>query len=136
VNEPSRNWVRLGVAALAACAVGVVYWFDPVAAVWFPKCPFYVLTGWHCPGCGTTRAAHALLHGDLPQALAYNALFVCAAPLLLGLSIGLVVSRQATWSRWTTNISHRWIWLIVALLVVFTVVRNIPVYPFNLLAPH
>lgn len=51
------------------------------------KCAFAMATRHPCPGCGTTRAASALLHGDLAQAFRYNpmgpvviaALFVVAA---------------------------------------------------------
>lgn len=51
------------------------------------KCAFAMTTHHACPGCGTTRAASALLHGDLAQAFRYNpmgpiviaALFVIAA---------------------------------------------------------
>lgn len=46
-----------------------------------PKCPFFVLTGLQCPSCGNTRALHALLHGRITEALAYNAM----APVLVGL---------------------------------------------------
>ncbi len=130
------NLVRFGLAAVVACAIGVLYWFDPVGAIWFPKCPFHLLTGWHCPGCGSTRAVHALLHGDLAGALAYNALLVCAVPLLLAVSIGHVVSHGYRLTHWTTRMSPRWIWLVVGILTVFTVLRNIPFSPFSLLAPH
>ena len=43
-------------------------------------CPFYLMTGLDCPGCGGTRAALCLLHGRIANALHYNALAV-AAPL-------------------------------------------------------
>lgn len=50
-----------------------------------PKCPFYVLTGLQCPSCGNTRALHALLHGHVADALAYNAM----APVLIGLFLAI-----------------------------------------------
>jgi hypothetical protein len=130
------NLLRIALVAVGACGVAIVYWFDPVGAAWYPKCPFHLLTGWHCPGCGSSRAAHALLHGDLQGALAYNSLVVCAAPLLLAFSIAHVVSHGRWSTHWTTRLSPRWIWLVVAALAAFTVLRNIPAYPFNLLAPH
>lgn len=39
-----------------------------------PPCLFKTLTGYPCPGCGGTRAAYALLHGDLLRALLINPL--------------------------------------------------------------
>ena len=41
-------------------------------------CPLRALTGIACPGCGATRAAAALLQGDLRAALALNPFFVLA----------------------------------------------------------
>lgn len=51
----------------------VVLWsFDPRSAGFFPKCPMFLWTGLQCPGCGTTRALHALVHGDLAAAVRFN----------------------------------------------------------------
>jgi Protein of unknown function (DUF2752) len=46
--------------------------FDPATTWWFPSCPFYAITGWLCPLCGSLRAVHALLHGAPLAALAFN----------------------------------------------------------------
>jgi hypothetical protein len=35
-------------------------------------CPFKRVTGVSCPGCGSTRAAMSLLHGDAAKAFAWN----------------------------------------------------------------
>jgi hypothetical protein len=43
-----------------------------------PSCPFRSLTGIPCPSCGTTRAAMALLHGDIVAALTLNPLAAAA----------------------------------------------------------
>lgn len=61
----------------------LVYRYNPENSWWMPKCPFYVLTGLQCPSCGNTRALHALLHGRISEALAYNAM----APVLVGLFV-------------------------------------------------
>ncbi len=39
-----------------------------------PQCVIYQFSGWPCLSCGGTRAARAVLHGDLPAALAWNPL--------------------------------------------------------------
>ena len=41
-----------------------------------------MLTGLKCPGCGSQRAVHALLHADLASAFAHNALLVLSLPYL------------------------------------------------------
>ncbi|MGN1245026.1 MAG: DUF2752 domain-containing protein [Muribaculaceae bacterium] len=78
---------RRSIIAIVAVAViaGVVIYstFDPSASRWFPRCPFLMITGLKCPGCGTQRAIHALLHGDMLAALRFNALLPVSIPLLL-----------------------------------------------------
>lgn len=70
------------VAALAAVAA-VVYLalFDPTS-VPAPRCLFHTLTGWDCPGCGSQRAIHALLRGDVAGAWRYNAALFFVAPII------------------------------------------------------
>jgi hypothetical protein len=52
-------------------------------------CPIALLTGVPCPGCGMTRAASALLRGDLTLALDYHPLI----PLIAVLTV-------AGWAWW------------------------------------
>lgn len=59
-------------ALLAVAGSAVVYMVDPAAVGWMPKCPFHVLTGLDCPSCGSTRAFHHILHGEVADGLAYN----------------------------------------------------------------
>lgn len=47
-------------------------------------CPFALITGMACPGCGMTRAASYLVRGDVTTALGYHPL----VPLIALLSIG------------------------------------------------
>ena len=48
----------------------------------FPACPFLSLTGCYCPGCGTLRALHTLLRGDVAGAIGYNVLTVLSLPFI------------------------------------------------------
>lgn len=48
-------------------------------------CPFALCTGMACPGCGMTRAASMLLHGDVGRALAYHPLLpLIGAQIVVG----------------------------------------------------
>ena len=58
------------------------YLVDPEGQKWFPKCPFYWLTGYKCPGCGSQRVVHHLLHFDITGAFRENALLVTALPYI------------------------------------------------------
>lgn len=125
----------LTLAGMVALAVGVLWWVDPRESRW-PICGLYASTGWHCPGCGATRATHELLHGRLRSALSYNALWVLVAPLALYAGLSEAV-RFVTGRPLPGNPFGR-LWFIIALLVVATVfgiLRNLPFEPFSLLAP-
>lgn len=120
--------------ALAAVALGVwvLRTFDPSAAGGlFPSCVFHDLTGWYCPGCGITRALHALVHFDLRRALAMNALLVLGLPLLAAMALqGL--TRRAWLPTAVSRLAFDGRWWIGALLV-FGVARNLPAFAW--LAP-
>ena len=73
-------YILLGIGAIAVLAL--LYFFDPSTSAIFPPCPPHALTKIHCPGCGTLRAMHALLHGDVKEALSQNILAVIFIPIL------------------------------------------------------
>ncbi len=69
--------------AIAIIAVAVIVYlglYDPTQYP-APRCMFKALTGYQCPGCGTQRAVHALLHGHPGQAWTYNPALFILAPL-------------------------------------------------------
>lgn len=76
-----RPWATpVGTAAMAAAGCAVVGLVDPGQPGRYPVCPFLALTGLWCPACGSLRALHALLHGDVVAAAGYNVLLLLALP--------------------------------------------------------
>jgi hypothetical protein len=76
---------RIPLIALSLLALLLVYYsLDPTKYSIFPKCPFYWLTGYKCPGCGSQRAVHHLLNLDFRLAFKDNPLLVIAIPYILG----------------------------------------------------
>ena len=124
-------------AAIAGIGVGaaaVLSRIDPnVPGNPLPSCPFYALTGLWCPGCGSTRCLHALVHLDLAQAMAMNPLLIVSIVPMLVMALhgaGLWPARL----QWLVRLFARPIpWLVV--IVSYWLLRNLPWYPFNLLAP-
>jgi len=109
----------------ALSGLSVIYFFKP-GNYPYPSCLFHDLTGLYCPGCGSTRALYQLLHGHLGTALHDNALSVFAIPFL-----AYAVVRKEPLSK----LHPFWVWGIFYLVMTFSVLRNIPFYPFACLAP-
>jgi hypothetical protein len=131
------NENRLLAVLLTACAMAMAMLriFDPATARVFPPCPVRYLTGWYCPGCGSLRAIHQLLHGNLPAAWAMNPLTVVMLPFLMyGLaSFALFQIR----GRGLPQPFLRAVWIrsLCAAIILFGIARNLSLYPFDLLAP-
>lgn len=107
--------------------VGVtLYSVNPAEHALIPKCPFKLLTGLDCPGCGFQRAMHALLHGDIAQAIGYNWFLLFALPYLLALLAERTLLKGNTQRRWKNALESKpmIIFYVVAYGVWF-VVRNI-----------
>ncbi len=123
------------IALLGAIVVGgtLLFLFNPSTAIFYPKCLFHEMTGLYCPGCGSTRALYCLLHGELREALRDNALAVFALPLLGGIFLARAIRRRPPIAARQSKLG--WLGLLLAGIIVFGVVRNIPCRPFSLLAP-
>ncbi|MEO6817707.1 MAG: DUF2752 domain-containing protein [Edaphobacter sp.] len=83
VSVRSRGVAVLRAAApLAAVALAAVVLmrFPPGQYSFYPQCPIYRYLHLQCPGCGTTRALAALLHGHIAEAMRLNALTTLLAP--------------------------------------------------------
>jgi hypothetical protein len=122
----------VAVAGMLACAL---FMAGPHAS-WLPDCFFHRWTGLDCPGCGMTRAAHACLHGRWGEAFRFNPLGMVLLPAA-ALGIGLEL---AGWVRgrplpWRFRIGGRWAWVLLLVILAFWGARNLPFWPFVLLAP-
>jgi hypothetical protein len=131
-KAPSKYFLLLALGAMGLIVILILWKFDPVKyGMFFPQCSFKKMTGLYCPGCGATRALYALVHGDLLRAISMNVFFVISAPLF-GLMQHLDMLPKSL-KPFTDAISKPIAWLVV--LTAFWVLRNIPYYPFTMLAP-
>ena len=109
-------------AAIAALAGAVYLYFHNPHSYPLP-CVFYSLTGFYCPGCGAGRASYSLLHGRFLDAFCYNPVMTVIDWAITG---GDHIDQK---------ISVKFVAGILIFVLLFGIVRNIPVYPFNLLVP-
>ncbi len=117
----------LGLAILSAGAV--VFFFNPSTHGFYPICLFHQLTGLNCPGCGGTRAAYALLHGNVALALQDNALFVLLIPAVA--LRGVWFAGKKFLGRPVGNFfPAKSLWVLLAIAAVFMVMRNLPAFAF------
>ncbi len=137
VGRPGRKdqvgrrtgWKRLGtplgILAAVTGAFAYVGTVDPNEPGHYPVCPLLKLTGVFCPGCGGLRSAHAFITGDLGAAFSANAIATVGYFLF-----------AAVWVLWLVRawrgkplriaLAPAWWWGVGTVLLVFTVVRNLP----------
>ncbi len=100
---------------------------DPSVVRWLPDCPVRTLTGLDCLACGASRALHALLGGQVGQALDRNLLFVLLLPAGLYLALGAWL--RALLGRTVLPRPRRlgpWLAVLGGLALLFLVLRNLP----------
>ncbi len=108
---------------------------DPTApGTHLPVCPLYAMTGFWCPGCGLTRAAHAALNGHIGAAFGYNLFFPV---FLIGFVVGWFAWLRASLHRaplqWLTRVPLSVPIAFGVLLITYGVLRNVPA--LHVLAP-
>lgn len=120
-----RLLVAAAIAAATAVFACVLFFFDPMTSAFYPRCPSKLLTGYDCPGCGTTRALHALVHLDFGAALRYNAALFVLGPLLLLYAAAVFTAPDSALQRFLRRPVLAW--SIVAFIILWTLLRNIVV---------
>jgi hypothetical protein len=112
---------------VAGLTLAVLYFRLDPAQYPFPRCPVHWLTGLHCSGCGTQRALHALLHGEVEQAVSFNLLAALFTPVILLGTVDEVRGQISGITRRSSLLYRPWFgWSVVAATILFTVLRNLP----------
>lgn len=117
-----RRIIVAAAITVAATVLTIYYVADPSTAH-MPQCTFKLITGLDCPGCGSQRALHALLHGHIAEAMAFNP----AVSILIPLG---VLYAFAEWTDKYPRLRHALlskpaVYTILSMLVLWTVFRNI-----------
>ena len=124
---------RFGVVLLwLTIAAGSVCLFvlEPGKSILFPLCPFRALTGFTCPGCGSTRGMHQLLHGNIGAAFQLNPLLVLALPFLIYALVRYSYRVLSGRPIEHNTLAPKYIYTIFGVVLFFWIFRNTPLYPF------
>jgi uncharacterized protein DUF2752 len=114
-------------ASSLAMATMALHVRDPHVTHSWGVCPLYALTGIYCPGCGGLRGVNDLTNGHLGQAASSNLLLVLALPFA---AFFFVRWTHGAWTgrevRVVPALPRPVTTGLLVLVVVFTVVRNLP----------
>lgn len=124
----SKRNILIGIGGLILLSLYFLY--NPADFTgFFPECPIFKYTGYHCPGCGSQRAIHDLMHLNLSEALSHNPLMILTF-LFGGL---LYLFKRETF----VNIIYhpKSPYIIFGIFILYWILRNLPFVPFTYLAP-
>jgi len=134
ISKLKIPFIIIGVLMFFGMLALYVFW-NPTETNIFPKCPVYSVTGIYCPGCGSQRAVHKLLNGNIIEGIRHNYLIAL---------LGLVLSYQAfifimnnVLQKGIVNLLHKSkvTFGILIFVILFWILRNINLFPFTELAP-
>jgi uncharacterized protein DUF2752 len=124
----------IAIAMIVVILSVVLFLFNPAEHSFYPFCVFHRATGLLCPGCGSLRALHQLLHGHFAAALRFNALLV-ASLLVAGCFFGRFAMRKLKNQPAPLVIPSIWLWWALGVMGAFGILRNLPFAPLAWLAP-
>lgn len=130
MSSPRLSFAGLVVLCAAAtfALFAVAVYRDPSVLTAFPPpCVFRKATGIYCPGCGSTRALRALFAGDFLAAFRYNPFSIA---VLFALPTLFVLRRPQFRALY-----YRLAVVVCVVVLVFTVLRNVPHPTFDFLRP-
>jgi hypothetical protein len=130
--------INLAIASIGGLvgliAVGILFHFNPATNGFYPYCVFSRVTGLLCPGCGSLRSLHQLLHGHVMDAFHYNALLMLSLPFLAWLSLRWLRSICGVPLK-PLHVRPVWVWTVFVVLVLFGILRNLPLASLDWLRP-
>lgn len=127
--------LNIGLLIVVTGLAVLFFLLNPIEYEIFPRCIFNSITGYYCPGCGSQRAIHSLLHLDFAGVVSYNFLFIPAFLLIFYHYVHPFLNLKLNWKLPNIFILKSTPWIIFAVVIVFWVLRNLPFYPFSVLAP-
>lgn len=130
-----KKILNIGLLIVFTGLAVLFYFLNPIEHEIFPHCLFHSLTGYYCPGCGSQRAIHSLLHLNFGGVIGNNFMFLPATLLLIYHYSRNLFNQQFNWKLPNIFYFKKTPWIILIAIVLFWILRNLPFYPFLNLAP-
>lgn len=121
----SERTVRIA-AGIGVGAIITAFAVTPAVSTSGPTlCPFRLITGLPCPGCGLTRSWTAAAHGDIAEAFSYNFFgpISLIATVLFVVAVGVLLLRRRPAASITPVLRHPAVWAVAILWVLYGVAR-------------
>mgnify|MGYP003289701947 CR=1 FL=1 len=125
-----RRSTVIAIWSVLLAGAAYLFVFEPGKTGLFPVCLFRFVTGYTCPGCGSTRAMHQLLHGHVEAAFMLNPLFLLAIPVMLYALIRYSVIVMRGGVPRPNALPAPYIYALFFVVLSFWIFRNTPFYPF------
>lgn len=103
-----------------SCFLVLYHYFDPTHSRLAPKCPFWLLTGYSCPGCGSQRAIHSFLNGRIWEGIRYN--YILLPSLIYVMILTIVPKDGRLYAKLTSSVAC---WTILAIFLFWWILRNL-----------
>lgn len=131
-----KIYIRSGLLIVLTGLAVLFFMLNPSEHEIFPKCIFHSVTGYHCPGCGSQRAIYSLMHLNLKGVINNNFLFLPAILLVGYHYVHPIINNQTQWKLPNIFYFKSTPWIIFGVVILFWILRNVPFYPFTILAPN
>ena len=132
----TKKIIQIGLLVFILILAVLFFILDPFKNALFPRCVFNSLTGYFCPGCGSQRAIHNLLHLNFAGVVQNNFLLLPAIVLIIYHYSRTFFNRKLKLNLPNIFYFKKTPWIIFGVIMLFWILRNIPCYPFLMLAPH
>ena len=120
--------LKWSIASIIVSILAILYWtYNPNGNIYFPKCPFFALTGLKCPGCGSQRAIHYLLNFEFINVIKENAILVLSVPYIItGIIFDSLTKPNDSILKWRKRLfGQKAIFVILSIIIAFCIFRNI-----------
>ncbi|WP_375242593.1 DUF2752 domain-containing protein [Lacinutrix sp.] len=134
---PKKQTILLSIILVLAISglLALYFLYNPATNTFFPKCVFYTTTNLYCPGCGSQRAIHNILKGNILNGIRHNILIVLLFLVLIYKAI-LFILKLLLKKEYNSLLNNPIVTKsILVFVLAYWILRNISSYPFTLLAP-